>query len=211
MNMKQFVDPHLFKQRGAVLAFSLIMLLLLTLVSVSMIQQNKSQIAMTSNSIQQTSAFSTVQSALVNAQSIINQRRYKTIPEDAKCNSTNQIHENMVLDVGDPNIVARITQVFCLTDYNSANRIGDLNQCLYNNGSRNLNVGTGTPQATAESVLACTRLNNAGSTVNRTKNDLCGSEAYTITINFFDNTSNTSRTLESKYQVNCSKDIIDFI
>lgn len=207
MNIKQFFNPHLFKQRGAVLAFSLIMLLLLTLVSVSMIQQNKSQIAMTSNSIQQTSAFSTVQSALINAQTIINQRRYNTKLADQKCNSTNQLHENTLLDVGDPNIVAKITQVFCLTNYDAITKIGDLNQCLYSNGSRNLSVGTGTPVATADTVAACTRLNNAGSTVKHGINDLCGSEAYTISINFFDISTNTSRSLESKYQVNCSKDI----
>ncbi|MFI3185345.1 MAG: hypothetical protein QX198_05125, partial [Methylococcaceae bacterium] len=61
MNYEALCAP---KQRGAVLIFSLIMLLLLTLASVSMIQQNKQELVMTGNALDQTKSFASAETEL---------------------------------------------------------------------------------------------------------------------------------------------------
>lgn len=66
---------HKVRQRGAVLVFSLIILLLLTLISVSMIQQNKQELAMTGGVMNQTKALASAEVALSKAESAILMRR----------------------------------------------------------------------------------------------------------------------------------------
>lgn len=56
-----------FKQRGIVLIFTMIMLLLLTLVTVNMIQSNRQELAMSSNSMQQSTMFALAESTMVQA------------------------------------------------------------------------------------------------------------------------------------------------
>ena len=63
---------NLKKQRGAVLAFSLMMLLLLTLAGVNMIQQNKQQLAMSNNARLFTQEFANAESVLEDAKAVIN-------------------------------------------------------------------------------------------------------------------------------------------
>lgn len=191
---------HILKQRGAALAFSLVMLMLLTLVSVSMIQQNKSQITMTSNSSQQTTSFSSVETALANALNIINQKRYQDQAAH-KCKATDQLNENYVLNLGSTNITGKITQVFCLSNYDGTS--GDEYRCLYQNGSRNLVVGI--PYPTDDNVDACKRLNNAG--IAGPAIDHCNAEIYTVNIGLIDSTTGAQRTIESKFEVNCAGDI----
>ena len=60
------------KQRGAVLAFSLVMLLLLTLAGTRMIQQNKQQLQMAGNVRLLTQAFADTEAVLANAKNTIN-------------------------------------------------------------------------------------------------------------------------------------------
>jgi Tfp pilus assembly protein PilX len=62
-------------QKGAVLIFSLVMLLLLTLVSVSMIQQNKQELAMTGNTLEQTKSLARAETDLASAQVWIDHQR----------------------------------------------------------------------------------------------------------------------------------------
>ncbi len=59
------------KQRGAVLAFSLVMLLLLTLAGTRMIQQNKQQLAMANNMRISAQEFANAESILANAKTQI--------------------------------------------------------------------------------------------------------------------------------------------
>jgi hypothetical protein len=70
---------NLKQQRGAILAFSLVMLLLLTLAGTRMIQQNKQQLAMANNARLLTQAFADAEAVLANAKNTIN---------------TNQAHDN---------------------------------------------------------------------------------------------------------------------
>ncbi len=60
------------QQRGAILAFSLVMLLLLTLAGTRMIQQNKQQLQMAGNARLLTQAFADTEAVLANAKNIIN-------------------------------------------------------------------------------------------------------------------------------------------
>ncbi len=60
------------QQRGAVLAFSLVMLTLLTLAGTSMIQQNKQQLSMAVNTREQTQQFANAEAVLAEANNIIN-------------------------------------------------------------------------------------------------------------------------------------------
>ena len=66
--MKQAILPN---QRGAVLIFTLLMLLLLTLSGVSMIEQNKQQIAMMRNSRQQNQTLARAEQLLAQAENAI--------------------------------------------------------------------------------------------------------------------------------------------
>jgi Tfp pilus assembly protein PilX len=66
--MKQAILPN---QKGAVLIFTLLMLLLLTLSGVSMIEQNKQQIAMMRNSRQQNQTLARAEQLLAQAENAI--------------------------------------------------------------------------------------------------------------------------------------------
>ena len=59
-------NPNFKQQRGAVLAFSLVMLLLLTLAGTGMIQQNKQQLKMANNMRVSTQEFANAESILPN-------------------------------------------------------------------------------------------------------------------------------------------------
>lgn len=100
-------------QRGVILIFSLVMLTLLTLVTVSMVQQNKQELAMTGNTLEQTKSLARAESDLAIAQTKIDEARVR--PADLKCNSTilSQIDKNDTI----PNMVngtATVTGVYCL-------------------------------------------------------------------------------------------------
>lgn len=63
-------------QRGAVLIFSLLMLLLITLMGVSMVQQNRMQFMMAANAQGQNQAFSGVENILLRAEEYVDNQRY---------------------------------------------------------------------------------------------------------------------------------------
>lgn len=179
MNHKIIHPTH---QRGAVLVFSLIMLLLLTLVSVSMIQQNKQELAMTGNTLEQTKSLARAETDLTKAQQLIDTTRLNPNASpaysDLKCNSlaAKQVNQNQV--IVSPAITsgaqgtATVTGVYCLTDTIET-------QCTY----------TGT---TRDAIAAC----------------VCykGTETYTIKWESAASASNygAQRTVESKYAVNCA-------
>lgn len=163
-------------QRGAVLIFSLVMLLLLTLVSVSMIQQNKQELAMTGNTLSQTQSLTRAETDLASAQHYIDTTRLNpnsTPPySDHRCNSStsSQVNQNQVV-VDSANGKATVTGVYC---YDGSNE----SQCTYTNGTR-------------DTSLACSCL---------------GTEIYTIKWESAANASayGAQRTVESKYAVDCT-------
>ncbi|MGZ8945654.1 MAG: pilus assembly PilX family protein [Methylococcaceae bacterium] len=165
------------KQRGAVLVFSLIMLTLLTLVSVSMIQQNKQELAMTGNTLEQTKSLARAETDLSKAQNLIDTTRLNpnsTPPyTDLKCNSSvaSQMNENQVV-VNSANGKATVTGVYCLTDTLES-------QCTYTGVNR-------------DPIAACICYK--------------GTETYTIKWESAANASSygAQRTVESKYAVNCA-------
>lgn len=185
--MREF---NVFKQRGAVLAFSLVMLLLLTLVGVSMIQQNKQQFGMANNTLQQTQALATVEAELLRAETIIDGMRYDLTGGKTKanhqCKALPQLDEETVITPA-----ATVKEVYCLVWTGGAEQ-----RCLYNNGVRDLD----NPQPPNN---ACIRLNQAGSG-NGDINDRCPIEIYTLHTTFSDGNTGAQRTIESKYAVDCT-------
>lgn len=174
MNHEAICISH---QRGAVLAFSLVMLLLLTLVSVSMIQHNKQELAMTGNTLQQTKSLASAESELAQAQNLIDTTRHvnPADPYDTTCNSDpskefteNQVFFNPAGAIG----TATITAVYCL----NASKSQD--QCTFTSGVR-------------DHKQAC----------------LCsgGTEIYTVKwVSTADINYGAQRTVESNYAVDCS-------
>lgn len=169
--------PSALAQHGAVLIFSLVMLLLLTLVSVSMIQQNKQELSMTGNTVSQTQALTRAETDLARAQHYIDTTRLNpnsTPPySDLQCNSspTSQVDQNQVI-VNSTYGTATVTGVYCYSG-------GIETQCTYTNGVR-------------DAISACTCFQ--------------GTEIYTIKWQSAANASayGAQRTVESKYAVNCA-------
>lgn len=129
MNHEATYVPH---QRGAVLVFSLIMLLLLTLVSVSMIQQNKQELAMTGNTLEQTKSLARAETELKLAEQVIDTTRLNPADlGDHRCNSSNasQLDENEII-LTTATGKATVTAVYCLTGAIET-------QCTFTNGVRN--------------------------------------------------------------------------
>lgn len=223
------LPAHKKQQRGAVLAFSLVMLLLLTLVSISMIRQNKTQINIASNAGQQIAAFATVETALRQAQAILEPLRYVNeagdqdldgVPNEVgraykhcRSGTANAVHENDTLSGLPSSINARVVGVYCLSDYKNRGTAtnpsysGDEARCLYNGSTRSLVVGTPTNN-TSTNIEACNKLNAAGGWVNGTANvNACQIEIYVLNVNIFDAATNADRTIESKFQIDCSNDL----
>lgn len=218
------------QQKGAVLAFSLIMLLLLTLVSISMIKQNKTQINIASNAGQQVKAFATVETALRQSQGILEPMRYVSEVGDQDkdgianevrgaykhCQSgvTNSVNEGDLLYGLPDNITAKVVGVYCLSNYKnngsatSPKWSGDEARCLYNGTTRSLVLGTPTKNA-ANNIAACTRLNDArGWSEGNAKPNACQIEIYVLNVNIHDVITQADRTVESKFQIDCSNDLI---
>ncbi|MCK9394653.1 MAG: PilX N-terminal domain-containing pilus assembly protein [Methylobacter sp.] len=170
--MKQ---PLALNQRGAVLIFSLIMLLLLTLVSVSMIQQNKQELAMTGNTLQQTKSLASAETELKLAEQAIDTARLNPAnPTDRTCNSSgaSQVNQNQTI-LTTATGTSTITAVYCLRGTTET-------QC----SSGALNDG---------SSAACMCDGNRGT------------EIYTVRwVSTADVNYGAQRTVESKYAVDCS-------
>lgn len=224
------LSGHTKQQKGAVLAFSLVMLLLLTLVSISMIKQNKTQINIASNAGQQVQAFATVETALRQAQGILEPMRYVDEVGDQDkdgianeagraykhCQSgvANSVHEGDVLYGLPENITAKVVGVYCLSNYSNKGTAanpswsGDEARCFYNGPNRNLVVGTPTTNA-AKNVDACNKLNDPrGWSDGNAKPNACQIEIYVLNVNIKDAITQADRTVETKFQVDCSNDLI---
>lgn len=175
----------LVKQRGAVLAFTLVMLLLLTLVGVSMIQQNKQQLMMAGNTQQQNQALANVDKVLSFAETYIDGKRVYSVPINGKLVPVpTQCHQPITefdnpnpLPLNIPNVTSKVTETYCFTPG------GEVLRCIH---------GTDSPDSPG-----CDAWDN-----NRTIN--CKGEIYTIETSAIDTSSGTQRKIESKYAVDCS-------
>lgn len=166
----------LVKQRGAVLAFTLVMLLLLTLVGVSMIQQNKQQLMMAGNTQQQNQALANVDKVLSFAESYIDSQRVVAPTLCSKLQMT-AFDNPTPLPLNIPNVTSKVTETYCFTPG------GEVLRCIH---------GTDSPDSPG-----CDAWDN-----NRTTN--CTGEIYTIETTAIDTSSGTQRKIESKYAVDCS-------
>jgi Tfp pilus assembly protein PilX len=168
----------LFKQQGAVLAFSLVMLLLLTLVGVSMIQQNKQQLMMAGNMRQQNQVFASVESELSSAEPYIDRQRYVNANIAGLCKAPTAEFDdpNYVLPLNINNVTSKVTETYCFTSG------GNVLRC---------NHTTDDPLS-----MGCDKWDN-------TRSSSCTGEIYTIETTAND-ASGTQRKIESKYAIDCS-------
>lgn len=198
------------QQRGAVLAFSLVMLLLLTLASMSMVRQNKAQIAIATNTGQQTQAFATVETALRQTQAALEPLRYAD-KANRHCLSgaTHSLHpipdaSGTIIDAD--GILAQIREEYCISNY--AHGKGDEGRCIYSApGVRNLTENPNGGEPTAENVQACNKLNSAGNwSAGNANPNACQIEIYTLHVTLTD-VSGAKRIIESKFEIDCSGDL----
>ncbi len=175
-------------QQGAVLIFILVMLVLLTLVNVSMIQQNKTQLTITSNVGEQVKTFSRAEMALNVAESMIEAQRkpYKDDPtklsQKDDCGINGQLYENGKLDLPETiQATATIKAVFCAINSFEYRCVGE-------------NSYTAHHAESTENTNACAKLTNAQ----------CPSEVYTIDVTLTDSHTEAQRTIRSKFSVGCS-------
>jgi Tfp pilus assembly protein PilX len=240
-------------QQGAALAFTLMMLTLLTVAAVSMIRQNKVQIGIATNVAQQTVTFASVETALRLTQAALEFKRYVDEDDDndingdadgkAKkhCNSgsTHSVHLNTdVFDGSQPSgVTAQVVAEYCISNYinrgsvNNPKYSGNEVRCMYMNNERNLIIGSEreeilanlsatppvaavAPIPSADNVRACEKLNKAGGvspnplwTPHNANHDACQIEVYTLHVKLLDPTTHTERTVESKFEIDCSNDL----
>lgn len=177
------------KQSGVILIFILLILTLLTLTTVSQIEQNKNQLAITSNMGMQIRAFSKVESALNLIQTEIETKRQpnkdnlNTLPEnryDCSENIANQFFEGDTLTlISIPSATATIRGVSCIINSVEYRCVGNPYASFSN---------------TPEAITACQRLTNAQ----------CPTELYTIDVTFNDVEISAKRTVRSRYSIGCS-------
>lgn len=245
------MDTQLTKnQKGAVLGFSLMMLTMLTLVSVSMMRENKAQIMVANNAGQQTQTFSTVEAALNATGGALDILRLDlnsdgVVSSDEKsshhCLSglTHSIHpvpHTSGYLTGLPSgVSAQIKEVYCISNYVDSDKVVDANgnvvsngpkppagnefKCLYSApGIRNIEEGSVDagdthadppvpPIPSADNVNACNKLTAAGNWTAGTPNpNACQIESYIVHVTL-SQSDGAQRTLESKYELDCSGDL----
>jgi hypothetical protein len=175
LNMKRYNNP--VKQQGVVLAFVLVMLLLLTTISVNMIQQNQQNLATANNARQQVAVLSTAETTVLGSGAIIEGIRYadKAIH---KCKAAGQIDQGSTIGT------STVIGVYCMWRVGGAEK-----QCRY----------TGSPLARVATDSDCAALTQAGS-VNG-----CPVEIYTLETSSIGD-KGAKRTIQSKYAVDCTGD-----
>ncbi len=186
------------KQRGVVLIFTLVMLLLLTLLGVNMIQQNRLQFMMAANSQNQTTKLSSAENILKKAENFIELQRYQD-KSTFSCNTPGTpptykqllpipaISGDITGNLGLPDttsISAEILQTACIS-------FGNEIPCTYNNNNP--------PDDWSSSELLCNQKYIQGNATT------CPTEVYTIRIIDPDPVTSSQRIIESKYAIRCDK------
>ncbi len=187
------------KQRGVVLIFSLVMLLLITLVGVNMIQQNRLQFMMAANSQDQSTRFATAEDVLELAENYIAGQRYTTWPlpnpiptpvgNTYTCNKSGtkftqlipgDISASLGLSTATKNsgVSASITQTACMS-------IAGVESVCQPDSSQ--------PNGWSSSELQC----------NQSDQSKCSTEVYTIRVTAPNSATGGQRIVESKYAIRC--------
>jgi Tfp pilus assembly protein PilX len=167
------------KQHGAVLIFSLIMLLLMSLLGINAMQQNRLQFLMSSNSQLQTNTLSQAENLLVIAEKYLDDERHEVQDGDDD------------VDVEDNKIIGKCAK----------NDDGKFELFTVPQNITNPLPITGEMKAASEiSVLDCECL--ATNAACQTSFTACLSEIYTVEVKLT-GTDGTKRTVESKYAVQC--------
>jgi len=194
----------LASQQGAVLVFSLLILLVITVVGVSMVQQNRTQFMMAENTQMQTMNFAEAENLLRRAENHIASRRYATwplpepIPEDCTrqpcatyaCQTPGGIFRQLL--PGDLNGGAAF-------DANLPSALGsrvEITRTVCLSGSH---LGQQTQECSVPPLAPCAY--NEGEATKPGGNP-CHTELYSITATVVDG-SNNRRVLESSYAVRC--------
>lgn len=174
------------KQTGAILAFTLMMLLLMTIAGVNMISQNKMDLLTAGSSREQTQALATVEAQLAIAEAVIDSKRYASAADKTAklclatttATSANQIDPGDMLVNAAP-LTSQVKNVACLTAGLTEET------CTYVSGERDLTVN------------ACYKLYNIDNSFG------CRSEIYTLTTTAT-MSNGAVRKIESKYGVDCT-------
>jgi len=191
------------KQRGAVLIFTLVMLLLLTLLGINMIQQNRLQFMMAANTQDQTTRLASVEDILKRAEGYIDGQRYQdkvhflcktntaTPPKYHQLLSTPTASADITGNLGladTTGITAEIRQTACVPTVNTPGvvsiQVGIEQICTLNASADNW----------ASTEPFC----------NQTSATYCPTEIYTLRVTQTSAGNSTStRILESKYAIRC--------
>lgn len=187
------------KQTGAVLVFSLLILLVVTLLGVNMVQKNRTQFLMVANAQQQSDAFASAEDVLLLVETYIDTQRYTTFP---------------IVNPNDPYPNAGYTCNKTADDPPKLNQLkpADITNQL---GLANAFVASGvvvtitkTSCLTAGIEVEC-QLNEAGTAwkddeinCNQITPTFCPTEIYDINVTVT-NAEGSRREIESKYAVRC--------
>lgn len=180
MNSKEY--RH---QSGAVLMFSLVILLLITLVGVSMIQQNRIQFMMAGNVQDQSTAFASSQDILSLGETYIEGQRYSNATTFV-CNATTA-SKGSALPIGDQLQPGNITASLPLAD-KVANKVEIIDtSCM----------------TIADVETSCTFDASNDVHCNQSDSAKCATEVYTIRSTATNTTTGSKRIVESRFAIRC--------
>jgi hypothetical protein len=182
-----------FAQQGVVLVFSLIMLLLITLLGTNMILQNRLQLMMVANSQSQATAFANVEDLLQLSESYIASSRYD--PATWPLPSPIPTGFSFVCQK-DADLKFTQLQPGDITD-----RL-PLSQAMLNAGAT-VEIKQTACLQTGVTEIACTWTGDTTDVCYRSDQSQCPTEIYTLLITALDASTGSQRMIESKYAVRC--------
>lgn len=186
-------------QSGAVLMFSLVILLLITLAGVNMIQQNRIQFMMAANAQDQTTTFASAQNILEMSEAYVGQQRYKTWP----------LPDPIPTPVGTAYACNQTASLYNQLRPGEITGSLGLSQAVIDSGSTVAIIGTACLSVTdGESDCTPDAANpliwSAGEThCNQSFQSKCPTEIYTIRATAINPTTSSKRIVEEKYAVRC--------
>ncbi len=193
------------QQTGVVLVFSLLILLLVTLLGVNMVQQNRVQFLMAGNAQQQMTTFSNAEDVLTLAEEYINQTRYAVWP-----------FVNASVPYPDPNYTCKKDAAGKLDQFKPNTSLTDkinlaqgfidagstvfINQtsCFKSDVKKEFPCTVDTTTASGWASVATDPLSYCG----QNTPTHCHTEIYTLLVTIVDD-SGGKREIESKYAVRC--------
>jgi len=191
------------KQRGVVLIFSLVMLLLITLVGVNMIQQNRLQFMMAANAQEQTTIFASAEDVLDLAENYIGGQRYTAWPLPNPIPSP--VGTTYTCNKSTPPVPGKFTQLIPgditgSLDLSAATIASGLTASITQTACMSIAgvESVCTPDPSESSGWSASELQ-----CNQSDPAKCSTEVYTIRITAPNPTTGSQRIVESKYAVRC--------